>query len=404
MMTGNIFNYLLQVTMGRMLSVKIFGEMNALFSLMMIFGVPFTSITNYMAKNVSHYCATGKEKVANDLIIRNYRNLFIIGCVMVALLTPFAGHMSKFLKIESIFPVLLFLLSILTTLIIPLNTGILQGIQSFTTLSVFLAGSSVLKYIICVILVAIGMGLNGIMIGIILSVILIAYTSFLPIGRHLRKGRDTDHRNRDSLAIIIPIVLANLSFILLTQADIVMVKYFFSPEEAGIYSSAAVLGKAVMYLPGAIVMSLFPMVASNKALNKGTMHLILKALALTVLISGGGALILYLFPNLIISIFFGKKFASAANIIGLFAIAMLPMAIIMVLMNYNLAKGKKLFVYIILAFSILEIACIIVFHDSLITVLNIILYAGLSCCSLLFLLLGLEYYKGTMLRHATSST
>ncbi|HDZ00230.1 MAG TPA: hypothetical protein ENH52_02025 [Nitrospirae bacterium] len=403
MMTGNLFNYLFQVTMGRMLSVKTFGEMNALFSLMAIFSVPFASITNYLAKNVSHCYAVGREKQANDLIIRNYRNLFIIGCIIVISLAPFSGFISESLKIKSLTPIILFILSILISLILPINTGILQGIQSFRTLSIFFAGTSIFKYLICVALVAIGMGLNGIMIGIILSTLLVAYISFIPIGRHLRKGRKTiNPQDRDSLSVIIPIVLANLAFTFFTQSDIVLVKYFFTPQEAGIYSSASVLGKAVMYLPGAIVMSLFPMVASNKALNKGTTHLIIKALAITVLLSGGGTIILYLFPDLVISIFFGERFAPAAGVVGLFAIAMLPLAVIMIVMNYNIAKGEKYFTYVMLVFAAIQIAGIIVFHDSLNTVLKVIFFSGLFCMVVLFSMLIFEYYKNKIYSFAST--
>ncbi len=403
MMTGNFFNYLFQVTMGRMLSVQTFGEMNALFSLMAIFSVPFASITNYLAKNVSHCCAVGREKQANDLIVRNYKNLFIIGCIIVVSLVPFSGFIGESLKINSLVPIILFIISILISLILPINTGILQGIQSFRTLSIFFAGTSIFKYIFCVALVAIGLGLNGIMIGTILSVALVAYISFIPVCRHLRKGRDSmNPQDRDPLSVVIPIVLANLSFAFFTQADIVLVKYFFSPQEAGIYSSASVLGKAVMYLPGAIVISLFPMVASNKALNKGTTHLIIKALAITVLLSGSGTIVLYLFPDLIISLFFGERFASAAGIVGLFAIAMMPLAVIMVIMNYNIAKGEKYFTYVMLAFAAIQIAGIIGFHDSLSTVLMVIFFSGFLCMFVLFSMLVFEYYKSKLFNFASS--
>ena len=389
--------------MGRMLSVQTFGEMNALFSLTMIFGVPFASITNYLAKNVSRYYAVGKEKQANDLIIRNYRNLFIVGCIIVIVLTPFSGFIAAALKIKSLVPIILFILSILVSLVLPINTGILQGIQNFRYLSFFFAGTGISKYILCVALVAIGMGLNGIMIGTILSTLLIAYISFIPISKHLGRGRDTvSSQDRDSLSIIIPIILANLAFALFTQSDIVLVKYFFTPQEAGIYSSASVLGKAVMYLPGAIVISLFPMVASNKALNKGTIHLIVKALAITVSLSGCGALILYLFPERIISLFFGERFASAAAITGMFAVAMMPLAVIMIIMNYNIAKGEKYFTYVMLLFAAGQITGIMTFHDSLSSVLKVIFFSGLLCVSVLFSMLIFEYYKSKLFNFASS--
>lgn len=404
-MTANIFGYLFQITMGRMLSVQTFGEMNALFSTMIIFGVPFVSITNYIAKNISHLHAMGKNKQANDLIIKSYKNLFIAGAIIVFLGASFSGYISESMKIKSITPILLLFLSILVSIIIPVNTGVLQGFQRFKMLSFLSAGTGFFRYVICVALVAAGIGLNGIMVGIILSVLLVGYISFIPIKRHLKIGRDSIKQDGgNSLSFVIPIILANLSFAILTQGDIVLVKYFFTPHEAGIYSSAAVIGKVVMYLPGAIVIALFPMVASNKTKAEGTLHLILKALAITLLLSGGGAVILYLFPELIVSIFFGDRFTSAIPIIGLFAIAMLPMAVIMIVMNYNMAKGGRYFAYVMLACAVIQIAGIINFHDSPVSVLKVILYSGLFCMIILFMLLAIEYYRGKLYNLASSIT
>lgn len=385
--------------------MQTFGEMNALFSTMIIFGVPFASITNYNAKNISHLHALGKNKQANDLIIKSYKNLFIAGVIIVFLGASFSEYISEYMRIKSITPILLLFLSILVSIIIPINTGVLQGFQRFKMLSFLSAGAGLFRYVICVALVVAGFGLNGIMVGTILSVLLIGYISFIPIKRHLKIGRDSiEQDGGNSLSFAIPIFLANLSFAILTQGDIVLVKYFFTPHEAGIYSSAAVIGKAIMYLPGAIVISLFPMVASNKARAEGTLHLILKALAITLLLSGGGAVILYLFPDVIVSIFFGDRFTSAIPIIGLFAMAMLPMAVIMIVMNYNMAKDGRYFAYVMLACAAIQIAGIIKFHDSLVTVLKVILYSGLFCMIVLFMLLAIEYYRGKIYNLASSIT
>lgn len=391
----NIINYLFQITMGRMMSIQTFGEMNALLSVMMIFSVPFASITNYIAKNVSHLYTLGKNRKANDLIIKSYKNLLIAGLFIVILGSLFSKDISEYLKIESIIPIILLFLSILVSIIIPINVGVLQGFQRFKMLSFIPACTGFFRYLICVGLVAIGIGLNGVMIGHLLSLLLLGYSSFIPISRHLKIGNDKIKEGEvDPLSFVVPIFLANLSFVVFAQSDVVLVKYFFDPHDAGIYSSAAIIGKAVLYLPGAVVMSLFPMVVSSKARDEGTLHLILKALAMTLLLSGGGAIILYLFPEEIISIFFGRKFSSAVPLVGLFAIAMLPMAIMMIIMNYNIAKGGRYFAYVMLLCAVIQTGGIIRFHDSLVSVLKVILYSGLLCTVILFSLLAVEYYRG----------
>lgn len=404
-MAVNIINYLFQITMGRMLSVQTFGEMNALLSAMIIFSVPFASITNYIAKNVSHLYTLDKNKKANDLIIKSYKYLFIVGFFIVIIGFLFSRDISAYLKIKSIIPILLLFLSILISIITPINTGVLQGFQKFKILSFIPTATGIFRYLICIGLVVLGLGLNGVMIGNLLSLLLLGYISFLPITRNFKIGKEKIKEGEiDPLSFVVPIFLANLSFAVFSQSDVVLVKYFFDPHDAGIYSSAAIIGKAVMYLPGAVVMSLFPMVASSKAKDEGTLHLILKALAITLLLSGGGAIIIYLFPQEIISIFFGMKFISAVSIIGLFAIAMLPMAIMMVIMNYNIAKGGRYFAYVMLLCAVIQTVGIIFFHDSLVSVLKVMLYSGLICVIMLFFLLAFEYYRGRLYNLASSIT
>ena len=395
-LTGNVFSYFFQVTMGRMLGVQTFGEMNALFSVMAIFGVPFASITNFLAKKISHYHALELSGRANALILKSYKNLFLAGAAMLLAGILFSGYISECLKFDSAIPVAMLFLIGFVSIMSPVNTGILQGLHKFGMLSFMAVGASVFRYVLCTVFVIIGLQLYGVLAGTLLTALLIGYISFIPIGRHLKKGHDASEKAGDAQSAIFPIFAANVSFAILSQSDVIFVKYFFTPHEAGLYSSAAIIGKAVMYLPGAIVISLFPMVASNKAREEGTLHLLLKALAATLLLSGGGAAVLYLFPGPVVSVFFGDKFAPAAHIVGFFAIAMMPLAVIIVLMNYNMAKGGRYFSYIMLAGSILQIMGVLYFHSSVTDILKVILYVGLLCMVMLFSLLAAEYYKSKM--------
>jgi O-antigen/teichoic acid export membrane protein len=394
MMVGHVFNYLFQVSMGRLLSVQTYGEMNALLSTMMIFGIPFMTITNYLAKKVSHYNALGYSKQANELIVKSYRNVFVVGLIIMIVSGGFIGYVREYLRMASVIPILLLFLCVLVSILIPLNTGILQGLHKFRMLAFMAGGFGITKCLMCVVLVLAGLGLNGIMLSIILSVLCVGYISFRPIKQHLMIGRESLGQGIGySMPNIVPIFLANFTFAVMVQVDVIMVKHFFTPQEAGVYSSAAIIGKAVMYLPGAIVMALFPMVASNQARNESTLHLLVKAMSITLLLSGGGAIVAYLFPDIIVSTFFGERYAPASRILGLFALAMLPCAIIMVVMNYNLARGNKFFAYLMPVFAVLKIIGIISFHDKLTSVLMVVLCTGTLCVAMLFLLLTLDYCR-----------
>ncbi|MBF0593327.1 MAG: oligosaccharide flippase family protein [Nitrospirae bacterium] len=398
MMVANVINYLFQLTMGRMLSISAYGEMNTLMSILLVLSFPVYSVTVFLTKRLSHNFALGRYNVIKGLIARTYRGVLVVGVVTFLAGSLFANRISGMLKIDGAIPIILLFLSIGVFVVVPINSAILQGIHRFRMLSFLAAASCVFKYVLCVGLVAVGMGLNGIMLGLMLSYVLTIYISDIPIRAELKSARWSISNNQEdasdvSLSFLIPVTAANLALAVFSQTDQILVKYFFSPTEAGMYSSAAIIGKAVMYVPAAIVTSLFPMVAYSRARAESTVGLIVKAFAITLVLSGGGAFIIYIVPDLIISLFFGAKFMPASNIVGLCAVAMLPMALVMVLINYNLARNKTLFAYIVLLCAIGQVVGIIVFHSELASVLRVILISGSLCVTALLTLMAVEYLR-----------
>ena len=89
-----------------------------------------------------------------------------------------------------------------------------------------------------------------------------------------------------------------------------------------------------------------------------------------------GAVFFYLFPVSIIGVVYGDQYIAAASILKYYGLAMLPMALLMVLMNYLIAREKNLFSCIMIVGALLEIFAIILFHDSLMQIVFIMLTAG----------------------------
>ncbi|MBF0337398.1 MAG: oligosaccharide flippase family protein [Nitrospirae bacterium] len=396
MMAANVINYLFQLTLGRMLDITTYGEMNTLMSIIMLLSFPVYSVTVFLTKRLSHNFALGRYDLIRGIIARTYRGVLILGIVTFFIGVMSSSRLGSMLKIDDVLPIILLFISITIYVMVLINSAILQSLHRFSMLSFTVAASSFLKYALCVALAAAGMGLNGIMAGLMLSYVLTVYVSDMSIRAELKNTKCPVSNHREdvsdvSLSFLLPVTAANLAFSLFSQIDLVLVKYFFSPADAGIYSSAAIIGKSVIHVPAAIVTSLFPMVASSRARAESTIVLIAKALGLTLVLSGGGAIILYSVPELIISLFFGAKFMPASKLIGLYAMAMLPVALIMVLLNYNIARNKTGVAYVTLLCAIGQVAGIFAFHYTLISVLRVMLLSGYVCVTLLSTLMAGEY-------------
>ena len=113
----------------------------------------------------------------------------------------------------------------------------------------------------------------------------------------------------------VPVICASGSFTLLSQLDIPLANYFFEPDLAGSYSAAAVLGKAVLYIPGGLVMALFPMVAANIRTHSSNKALLCQSFFLTLLLCSAAALMYMLMSDFFIGLFFHERFPKAAEIL-----------------------------------------------------------------------------------------
>ena len=375
-MVTNIFNYVFQLTMGRLLSTEDFGLMNSLFSLLLITSLPFMTIMTVLAKYVSTFTVEGNLGKIKGLFLKAYKNIFSMGLVLLFVFICLSFLIKQFLKMDSVTPIVLLGIAVFTSLVLPINGAFLQGLQNFRPLSLISGSLGPAKFVFSLILVLLGLRVNGVLWGLILTNMAIFLMSYIPLRSIIDSATVSVERIDDLYSYAFPVFLAYLCFGILTQVDLILVRHYFLPSEVGLYASAAVLGRAVMYLPASLILALFPMVAEAHARDQNPKHLLVKALAYTMLLAGTGTLLYILLPDLIIGILFSRKYAGAAPILGLYGLAMLPMGLLLILINYNLARFKVRFVKYLFLIAFLQIILIVIFHQTLAAILWIIFACG----------------------------
>lgn len=134
-MVGNICNYLFQFFMSRHLSVADFGAMNSLFSLMVITAVPAISILLVSTKYVSNFKANEELEKIRLFRKKVFKKLISYGTAILALMLLVSPWVAGFLRIDSCIPVIILFLLIFFSFLIPINFGIVQGLQKFLALA-----------------------------------------------------------------------------------------------------------------------------------------------------------------------------------------------------------------------------------------------------------------------------
>lgn len=376
-MVSNVFAYGFQVAMGRLLTPAEYGFLNSLLAVFVVLSVPLATVPMVLARRTAEYAAKKDFSRIRSLFGLAYRRIFFAGLIGLAAFALGARFLADYLHSPSVVPVLILGLCACSSFAAPINTAVLQGLQDYKWMGITAGLGGPVKFFLCVGLVVAGFGVNGVLGGMVLTNLALWLIAYVPIRRHLLRGEaGTGHVHHLSFAHVLPVFTANLAFAVLSQADMILVARYFPAREAGLYAAAAILGRSVMYVPGAFVQAMFPMVSEHHSLNQDSRHLLFKALGATLALSGFGAALFFFFPTLIISVFFGVRYVEAAPVLRYFGLAMLPMAFLLVLMNYSIAKGEKRFSYLMALGALLEISFIYFHHDSLLKVVFVIMAVG----------------------------
>ena len=375
---GGILGYLFQIIMGRMLSVSEYGIFSALMAMLVVIGAPMTTLSMIISRRVSTYRSEQDNGKLGYLFYWINRKLLLIAVVLIVLVVFNIKPLQNFLLIEKSAHLYLLLIILLIAFPQAVNNAYLQGLQYFKWLSVSGVLATLLKIIIAVILIYFGLGVAGALGGVIFSTFIILILTYVVLRPSLSKNNASISNTTHLLfKSAMPVLLANVAFAVMTQIDMVLVKYYFSEQEVGIYAAASILGKAGMYLPGGIAMALFPMVAENHASGKSSAHLMFQAVGVTALLSLTGALFYYFFADSIIVLLYGNDYKEAANVLKYFGFAILPMALIMVAEHFLIAMGRVLFTYLFMVVAPLQLIAIYYYHDTLLDIVAVLSISGI---------------------------
>lgn len=381
-MVGNVSNYLFQFIMSRSLSTAEYGILNSLLSLFIISSVPNATLIVIMARYISVFKANNEYEKIKTFYLEMMKQVIKWASIGLFIFLCLSKQISLYLNISSNISVMMVGILLWIYFLLPINQGMLQGLQQFHFLGISFGLSGIFRLIFAgIMVIGFALGVNGALIGSIIGVLGVLIFTLIPL-RFLVNIETSNKsilstRSTDSVFFYsIPVLTATLCFTIITNIDVILVKHYFSPEDAGYYAAAAVLGKAILYLPTAIVLAIFPMVSEAHTLKGDTYIILKKAVYYTSLLSGMCILLYILFPDILVGILFGKRYIPVANLVRMLGIAILPLVFVNILMNFNMARSRMKFIYNMILGCILEIISIIMFHTSLYHVIAIIGIVG----------------------------
>lgn len=386
----NVINYLYHLLMGRMLGPVDYGTLASIFSILYI-----TSIIPISASvSVVKFVASAKDNKERISIYNSINKFTLSIAIMLSLLMAiFSYPISKFLNISNFYEVLLIAPILFLTLVTLVNQSTLQGILNFVGVIGPNLVASVVKLTAGLFLVWLGFSVMGAIWGVLLGGIFAYVISYKlikdkMIGHNKSKSNDK-YDLKDFYKYSLPVLIQSFALTSFFTTDLILVKHFFSPFDAGLYAALSTLGKIIFFASSPITSAMFPIVSGKHSRNENYNQILLFSLIATSLVSGGIVLSYFLFPNIAIGMLYGEKYLSAGPNLVWMGMFVGLYTILYLLTNFYLSIGKTKIGYLVLLGSIVQIITISIWHSSLLVVIQISFYITFLLC--LVLLAGLRY-------------
>jgi O-antigen/teichoic acid export membrane protein len=155
-----------------------------------------------------------------------------------------------------------------------------------------------------------------------------------------------------------------------SSADLLLVKHFFSPSEAGLYSVVSLAGKILLFVVGFIPTLVLPKATARSAAGISPLPILVQAAVAIFAICGCGLLALWIAPGTIVQLMSGPAFASAAPLVFEYGLAMTILGATSAVVAYNVAVHRFAFVPWLLAVALAEIVAINMYHPALLAVVR----------------------------------
>jgi hypothetical protein len=264
---------------------------------------------------------------------------WIAGIAIGFLLYLFERPLTSYLNLPD--PVLISLLALGTAFYIPLGVrrGYIQGIHAFRPLAInFMLEGLVRLGGLCV-LIGLGMGVKGAVLSNVLAVVVCYFAAIPSPGLASASHRGTSISFREGLQAIVffsgQTVINNI--------DIVLVKHFFPPAEAGFYAAVALVGRLVNMCAWSVVNTMFPVSAGAGSDEKEGRPVLMTSLLLvfgilSILVFG-----LWLVPSFLWKTLFGAQFGlgpygSLAPLLILYAVTTGIYSLSSVIITYEMSR------------------------------------------------------------------
>ncbi len=401
MMVMHVCNLLFQMAVGRALPADEYSLLATFFGVLAVMQRPMSTLTTA----VSHYSSLlqrdghigSVRRLLRKWILLTGIPALVLGACAVALNDPLAALW----HLDRAAPIVIVGLALPAMFCLPVLNGAGQGLQLFGWYSVSMMVGAVVRLMlgagfVWFVVPACGWAMFGHAIGMYASAAALVVGLFFT----LRRQEPSPVALPSLRLYLMQSFFIQAAYAVLMTADVVLVKHYL-PEDTE-FAYAATLGRLVVFLPGAIVMAMFPKVASRGGGSLEQNRIFLKSFGLTALCVVAAALVCSLVPGLLAHVLFGITDASPylRKMVRVMAWVMGVSALLNVVVQFLLAQRRFLPALTLLVAAGFYVLAVGLYHATSWQ----IVWAASACNTGALLLSLLCIFRGSLLTPTRTTT
>ncbi len=385
----NAGNYLFNLILGRWLGPADFADLSLIVTLLLVFSFASTTLGLVAARFAAVSEAEGNIDEIATLRGWLVQRAWVIGIIVMSLLVFGSSFLRSFFKAESAWPFIILGIGIPLFFVQGVDRGILQGRTRFLRLAASYQAEMWTRLLGGILLVAIGLSINGAVGAIALSFLATWWVARNVAVGLPPAGRLSSEQRQRILLFSRPVIAGLIGQILINNSDVLVIKHFFPATDAGQYAALALVGRIVFFATWSIVTVTFPVVAQKHERGESHIHLLWISVGIVLTISGGLAVIMAAAPELVVRMLFGGEYLPIAPLLWMYALSTGLFALANVAINYLLSTGNGIGSLFAFLAGIAQVIGLWFFHDTLKTavIVQIIIMATLACTVFVWILI-----------------
>lgn len=368
-----ILGYLFHFATSREMEVSGYGELQALVALFSIFSVLTNLIANFVLKFsaifAGHKDFSATVSFYQDILSRLAKSS-LMPLIAIVFSAPF---LYKVFDFSDSFGVVVVGFGLYTTILMVIPHNVLTGWQMFLPVQSTALFVAMGKLIIGYGLAAFGLSASFVVLSYAIPNLLGFFILHKIFQRKFHKTKSEfsqtwkdKHFSMDYFKkSLLPIGIFSSMVVLINNQEVLLVKYFTSPDMTGYFSAFIILGKLVFWINGAIIGLILPMAIADSHTKGKTNAIVTFATYAFIAVSCGITIaVFYFYPQLLVGLFFGERYTAGVDDLYLFGIFGLFLSLLMLEANLAFARHNFTISYVLGLVAIGQIVLISLYHET----------------------------------------